>query len=80
MTSPISNLLLERLPPDLCARITAAAEPVNLPIRTTLFTPDSPPKHVHFVTSGIISIVASMSTGDGVEVGIVGREGVPVVL
>lgn len=80
MTVPISNLMLDRFPPELRGRIVTAAEPVNLPIRTSFFTPGSPPKYVHFITSGIASIVASMSTGDGVEVGLVGREGEPEAL
>lgn len=80
MTVPVSNLMLDKFPPELRTRIVAAAEPVNLPIRSSFFTPGSPPKYVHFITSGIASVVASMSTGDGVEVGLVGREGVPEAL
>ncbi len=39
--------------------------------------PIKAPKYIHFVTSGIVSIVTMMSNGEGVEVGLVGREGVP---
>ncbi len=77
MPAIASNHLLHQLPPELRQRIVAVAEPVSLPIRSTLYVPGKAPKHLHFVTSGIASVVAAMSTGDGVEVGLVGREGVP---
>jgi CRP-like cAMP-binding protein len=35
------------------------------------------PRYVHFITSGMASIVTEMSQGDGVEVGIAGREDLP---
>ena len=80
MPAQASNLLLDKLPPDLCARILAASEPVELPIRTSLFNSIEPPRHIHFITSGIASVVTYMENGEGIEVGLVGREGSPEAL
>ena len=49
--------------------------PVILPAREVLYEPDETPKFGHFMTSGIASIVSSMSTGACAEVGIWGKEG-----
>jgi CRP-like cAMP-binding protein len=50
-------------------------KPVTLPIKTVLYEADETPKYAHFMTSGIASIVSSMSDGATAEVGIFGREG-----
>ncbi len=50
-------------------------EPVNLPLRTPLYAVGESPRHVTFVTAGIASVVTEMSTGEAVEVGLVGCEG-----
>jgi len=51
-------------------------EPVSLPAGTTLYEPETMPDYVHFITSGVVSIVASMSDGAAAEVSIVGNEGI----
>lgn len=55
-------------------------EAVSLPLRTVLFEPEESPRYVHFITSGMASIVTAMSNGDVAEVGIVNREGMPEAL
>jgi CRP-like cAMP-binding protein len=50
-------------------------KPVTLPPRTILYEPDETPKYAHFITSGIASIVSSMSDGASAEVGVWGKEG-----
>jgi CRP-like cAMP-binding protein len=50
---------------------------VALPINAPLYDPHEQPKHIHFLTSGIASIVISMLDGGTVEVATVGREGMP---
>jgi len=52
LPAPVSNLLLEKLAPHIQASIVAAAEPVALPIRTTIYVPSKAPKYIHFMTSG----------------------------
>ncbi len=49
--------------------------PVTLEAREVLYEPDETPKFAHFMTSGIASIVGTMSTGACAEVGIWGKEG-----
>ncbi len=71
------NLLLEALPPEAKATLSPHLEAVTMPVGHVLFEPGMLPRNVHFMTSGIASIVTSMKGGDAVEVGLVGREGVP---
>ena len=55
----------------------ARLEAVPLPINTVLVESEQRPRHVHFITSGMASLVTTMSDGASVEVGIVSREGLP---
>ncbi len=48
-----------------------------LPIKARLYDPEEEPRHVHFLDSGLASIVVSMADGGTVEVATVGREGMP---
>jgi CRP-like cAMP-binding protein len=48
---------------------------VPLNAREVLYEPDETPKFAHFMTSGIASIVGTMSSGAMAEVGIWGKEG-----
>ena len=72
---PQTNLLLEALPPEAKPTLMSQLEAVTLPVNTVLFEAGVFPRYAHFVTSGIASVVTSMSGGDAVEVGLVGREG-----
>ena len=49
-------------------------EPVSLPSGTFLYRTGEKPKFVHFMTSGLASVVTSMTDGRTSEVGIWGRE------
>jgi CRP-like cAMP-binding protein len=75
MAAQGSNSLLERLPATYRNLLLAQLKPVSLPLRTVLYEPDETPKFAHFMTSGIASIVSSMSDGASAEVGIWGKEG-----
>lgn len=77
MPPPLSNLLIESLPPGDKSLLLELVEPVPLPLRTELFGLGEPPRYVHFITSGLASTVTEMSGGDGLEVGLAGREDVP---
>ena len=72
---PVTNRLLESLPPDELADVFAASEPIALPVRTILYEPGVRPKYAYFLTDGIASVVRNAANGTVVEVGIVGREG-----
>jgi len=75
MNGQASNLLLATLPPAYRNSLLTRLKPVSLPLRTVLYEPDETPKYAHFMTSGIASIVSSMSNGASAEVGIWGKEG-----
>ncbi len=75
MAAQASNLLLATLPVVYRNSLLARLKAVQLPVRTVLYEPDEPPKYAHFITSGIASIVSSMSDGASAEVGVWGKEG-----
>jgi CRP-like cAMP-binding protein len=77
MPYPLSNILLVVLPDESRRRIQAQLTRVSVPIRTSLYEQGETPKYVHFLTSGIASIVTTMDDGNTTEVGTVGREGAP---
>jgi CRP-like cAMP-binding protein len=77
LSYPLSNILITALPEPDRKRLLDHLKPVALSVSTSLYEPNDVPKYVHFLTSGIASIVTSMSDGDTTEVGTVGREGMP---
>jgi CRP-like cAMP-binding protein len=77
MPYPLSNVLIDALPEQSRRRLVAQGSRISIPIRASLYEPGIPPRYVHFLTSGIASVVTSMSDGETVEVGTLGREGVP---
>jgi CRP-like cAMP-binding protein len=75
MAAQAKNLLLGMLPLPYRNSLLARMKPVALPIRTVLYEAEETPKYAHFMTSGVASIVSSMSDGSSAEVGIWGKEG-----
>ena len=55
--------------------IRPALVPVDLPVRHSIDQPHQTIKQVCFPESGVISVVARAAKGKGVEVGLIGREG-----
>jgi len=49
---------------------------VNLPLAQILYGPEQPIRALTIPTSGIVSFVVHLSTGDGVEAGMVGNDGI----
>ena len=72
---PPTNRLLAALPPREYARLVPYLEPVSLPFKAILHEPGGALPCVHFPASGIISIINPASENGGIEVGLVGREG-----
>lgn len=72
-----TNRLLEALPLEAKSALMGQLEAVTMPVGTVMFEAGVVPHFVHFMTSGIASVVTNMSKGDAVEVGLVGREGIP---
>jgi len=71
----VENNLIELLPTKDRARLLAICEPVELVLSEVLCEPGKPTLHVYFPTHGFISLVAMVDGSRGVEVGMVGREG-----
>ena len=70
-----SNHLLDLLPRRDKIRFSAACEVVELPLAKVLSEPGKATPFVYFPTSGFISLIAIVKDSPGVEVGMVGREG-----
>ncbi len=73
--SAIENHLIDLLPRKDRARLLAICEPVHLVLGEIVCEPGKPTRHVYFPTHGFISMLASIDGKPGVEVGLVGREG-----
>ncbi|MDN3923264.1 Crp/Fnr family transcriptional regulator [Roseateles violae] len=72
---PHQNHLIARLPQADRRRLLAACEPVELRIGQALGEPGSATRHVYFPTDSFISLVTRVDSHPGLEVGMVGREG-----
>jgi CRP-like cAMP-binding protein len=73
--SAAQNHLIELLPARDRARLLALCEPVDLVLSEVLCEAGAPARHVYFPTEGFISLVARVDDHPGLEVGMVGREG-----
>ena len=73
--SHVENHLIERLPRNDRLRLLAICEPVQLELAEVLCEPGEPIRHVYFPTVGFISLVSLIVGSAGVEIGMVGREG-----
>ena len=71
----VENNLIERLPRKDRSRLLALSEQVPLTLAHVLCEPGEPMRHVYFPIDGFISMVAVVKGSPGVEVGMVGREG-----
>ena len=71
----VENQLIELLPRADRVRLLAACEPVQLVLSEVLQEPGTPSRHAYFPTDGFISMLAMSEGHPGVEVGMVGREG-----
>jgi CRP-like cAMP-binding protein len=69
------NHLIELLPRKDRLRLLAECEPVRLVLSEVLCDQGHPTRHVYFPTDGFISLVTLIDGRSGLEVGMVGREG-----
>jgi CRP-like cAMP-binding protein len=70
------NRLLAALPAEDYDRLVPHLERVELELSKILFRPDEPLKYVHFPENSIVSLLTDLSDGYGIEVGLVGNEGI----
>ena len=71
----VANHLIELLPRTERVRFLASCEPVQLVLSEVLQEPGMPTRHAYFPTDGFISMVSMSEGHPGVEVGMVGSEG-----
>jgi CRP-like cAMP-binding protein len=69
------NLLIESLPRADRIRLLLACEPIQLALSEILCEPDAPTQHVYFPTESFISLIALAPDRPGLEVGMIGSEG-----
>jgi len=77
---PFTNRLIESLPPREKTHLLALVQAVPLPLRTPLYEIGETPRYVHFMTSGLASLVTTLRDGEDIQIGIVGRDGFPEAL
>lgn len=70
-----ANALLGYLPHAQRMQLAHRCEPVELTLAQVLSEPGTPLSHVYFPESGFLSLVVKVDTHPGLEVGMVGREG-----
>jgi CRP-like cAMP-binding protein len=78
-----ANRLLGSLHAADFARLAPFLEPLTLKYRQPLYDAGTPVEYVHFIDSGVASLVSVMRNGGAAEVGTVGNEGIvglPVLL
>lgn len=71
-----ANKILAGLPAEEFQRLEPKLRQVSFPVGTIVYIPEQPIEHVHFVTHGIISWLATLEDGNTVEAGVIGPEGV----
>lgn len=72
---PTENHLIALLPRQDRLRLLKVCEPVALVVSEVLASQGKPASHVYFPIQGFISLVTVMDGKPGLEVGMVGREG-----
>ena len=73
---PTDNLILQSLPAAVRADLQPHLASVDLPQSLILQEAGRPVSQVYFPLSGMVSLVAVTPSGESIEAGIVGREGI----
>lgn len=71
----VENHLIARLPRKDRLRLLAICEPVQLALADVLYEPGKPTRYIYFPTDSFISLVALVDGRSGVEIGMIGCEG-----
>ena len=75
-SEPCTNWLLASLPSTVLGHINQHLERVSLDRKQLLFCGHERLAHVYFPTTAIVSLVATLDTGETLEVGVTGRDGI----
>jgi CRP-like cAMP-binding protein len=73
---PSSNRILNELSAEEYARLSPLLEHVELSNGDILYYPNEPISHVYFPNRGSVSVISTFANGGGIEVGVVGNEGI----
>ncbi len=76
MREDSENLILKKLSQKVFTSINPHLETVEMPLTELLYMPKQRIKYIYFPDTSVISVVTTLQSGDGVEAGIIGREGV----
>lgn len=74
--TPIRNRLLSTIPAGEYELIAPYLREVSFQLGDVLFQPGDKIEHVYFPTSCIVSLLTDLADGSGLEVGLVGSEGI----
>jgi CRP-like cAMP-binding protein len=72
---PIANSLLAALPRAEYQRLLGNLEPLTLKLGEVLHEQGAPIRHVYFPVDCVVSLLAAVQEGQGLEIGLVGYEG-----
>jgi CRP-like cAMP-binding protein len=72
----VANRVLGALSPAAYRRISRRLKNVELVLGEVLWERSAPLRHVYFPSEGMVSMIAVVDGGPGIEVGLIGREGV----
>ena len=70
------NRLLTRLPPEVVGRLTPHIHRIHLQRQQVLFRAQEPLEAVYFPDTAIVSLVSRLESGEALEVGLVGWDGI----
>jgi CRP-like cAMP-binding protein len=78
MRSPdiLQNRLLARISASDLALLEGNLQPIDLPLKTNLEAANTNIESCFFLASGVASVVATGKSGQTIEVGLIGSEGV----
>lgn len=75
MLPPAENRLIQRLPRRERLRFVAECTNVEMTLADVLHEAGKPARHVYFPVTGFVSLIAELRASPGLEVGMVGSEG-----
>lgn len=71
----VGNVILAALPAEEFAELAPLLAPVTHEAGQRLYDEDEVIRHVHFIESGLLSLLSTLEDGTTIEVGALGREG-----